>query len=173
MGYDAVGPGLAGATKEMVMAINANSLVLAKDLELPPGAILYSNGAWRLRVHLEENGKQYEGTVALTGERPGEYGHLEYPSSCLAIPKAVSLEVRVVGAPDGPGEAPFGSLAWGPNGVSLVGFVRGPFWVTFSGLESNDLPILKDFHAKHWEMWAVDGNGDEVGGAPLFTVKID
>lgn len=111
------------------MPISTSSLVLADDLHLPHSSLLHSGEAWHLRVHLEENGKEYEGTIALTGAKPGEYRHLEFPSKCLAIPFATRLESRVIGDISGPGKAPFGSLLWGNNGVSVVGFVRGAFLV--------------------------------------------
>lgn len=154
------------------MPINTKSLVLADDLHLPPGTILYSGEAWHLRVHLEENGKEYEGTIALTGARPGEYRHLDFPSKCLAIPLATRLESRVIGEISGPGKAPFGSLLWGKNGVSVVGYVRGAFLVHLSGLESEDRVSEKDFYARQWGFWIVDGNGQDVGEGPLFTVNI-
>lgn len=172
MGYDALGPGLAGAAKEMVMSISASSLVLADDLQLPAGALLYSGDAWHLRVHLEENGKEYEGTVALTGAKPGEYRHLDFSSKCLAVPLSVRLEIRVIGEISGPGKAPYGSILWGKNGVSLVGFVRGAFLVHLNGLESADRASEKDFYARQWGFWIVDGNGQDVGDGPLFTVNI-
>ncbi|WP_164241928.1 hypothetical protein [Stenotrophomonas maltophilia] len=154
------------------MPINTSSLVLSDDLQLPAGAILYSGDAWHLRVHLEENGRKYEGTVALTGAKPGEYRHLDFSSTCLAIPLGVRLESRVIGEIAGPGIAPHGSLLWGRNGVSLVGFVRRAFLVHLNGLESEDRVSEKDFYAKQWGFWVVDGNGQDVGEGPLFTVNI-
>ncbi|MDV6189873.1 hypothetical protein RYH75_11470 [Stenotrophomonas geniculata] len=72
MGYDALGPGLAGATKEMVMQVAKEFEIVPLD-ETSPGDILQMNGCWAIRLDndyaLYLNGK-HEGVVEIVVPRP-------------------------------------------------------------------------------------------------------
>jgi len=155
----------------MVMATKASAYVLAKDYDLLPGTILNSGKQWFLRTHLEENHNKYEGIIALTGDRPGEYQHLHNPSQCIAIPQAITLEARVIGDLAGPGRPPHGALVWGLGGLSIAGIFGGNFFVKLDGLEADDVLRDKSFYATKWGMWIVDGDGNALDEEPLFTVK--
>lgn len=151
--------------------MKASNMVLAKDLELQPGTLLHSGKGWHLRVHLEENYDKFEGAISLAPDTLGEYSHLENASSCLALLPRVQLEARIIGDLQGPGLAPPGSLAWGVSGLSIVAVVRNRLFVGLNGLESDDISRDKHFFAPHWGLWVVDGDGKDVYGAPLLTVK--
>jgi len=88
------GPGLAGATKEMVMSYPADVLIPADVEELAEGTLLYAQEAWWLRCSLVGSLGVVSKVLALTGSRAGQMTMFSN-SEVLALNSAYGWEIRV------------------------------------------------------------------------------
>lgn len=178
MGYDAMGPGLAGATKEMVMSYPADAFIRSTGTQAHLGSLMFLRGGWVLSARFETPQAPSERTLVLTGPDAGKiYGRFVEHGLCTA--PDVSVEVRIASLDQineersHPGPA---SIVIHDDGrPQLWGHIAGSpvhrYGFTLDGqpLQKEDHELSPFIQFKSYEVW-LRREGKLLSDKPLFTV---
>lgn len=155
------------------MAIETAAFVLGKDIDSELGTIYFSDSTWFLRVRLEELGRFYEGSIALTGDERGAFRSVDFGSTCLRLAPGLQFIAKTIGSPTGPAKAPVGALAWSEHGLRFVaGKADSPFSIAFDGTTVGGLHPSKAFFTTHWGLWVANLDGQAISDEPAFVVQL-
>ncbi|HIE3891669.1 TPA: hypothetical protein ACXNG6_000162 [Stenotrophomonas maltophilia] len=178
MGYDAVGPGLAGATKEMVMSFPIDVLCPASANDLAQGSLMYAGDSWWLRLDLtDEDDRILPRILALTGSRLGQITMLSNPT-VSAVNSKYGWEFRINDPmATEPNISSIGAITIGENGTIGIwahayGDVTDVHCISPGGYEISDESVRKPSYVKYgnFEVWLIDKKtGSTIGDRPLFT----
>jgi hypothetical protein len=172
MGYDALGPGLAGATKETVMSYPIDALKSARADQLRPGAFFFDgHGQWFLSAQRAD--RQTVGAIRLTRRGEALLGsYIPDPhGEAFAVSEPYTVQIAVDDYSEMVTDGQFlGSiLAGSPNTIFAAENDRALF--SLDGLEQGDgAPTSRRWRFLRWSGWLVDEHGRRVGNQPLFTV---
>ncbi len=175
MGYDALGPGLAGAAKEMVMSYPVNAFVRCSCDKAPDGALLFVRDYWTMAARVNLGNQSDPKTLVLTGDDAGSvYGRFIDEGLCTA--PGVVAEFRIPRpeeiVTDGSRLARAG-LAITENGSAVIwGHTLGAegFRAGF-GPDGQSVPQAdsRPYFYRHYEVW-LTRDGKDLSDAPLFVV---
>ncbi|MFV7424015.1 hypothetical protein ACNPNN_13180 [Stenotrophomonas geniculata] len=178
MGYDALGPGLAGATKEMVMSYPADAFARARPAEAPEGGLVFLRGMWTFNAVAGTAEMPKRKSLILTGPEAGRvYDALL--NQGLSTAPGVEVEIRIpdptTRVDDGRAPAPRAVVVpadgkpefWGHHPNSE--FERYGFKLDGSlvpGEEHEHVPFV---YFTHYEVW-LKRDGKLLSDKPLFVV---
>lgn len=171
------GPGLAGATKEMVMSYPADVLIPANVEELAEGTLLYAHEAWWLRCSLTGSLGVVSKVLALTGPRAGQMTMFSN-SEVLALNSDYGWEIRVEHPLHFDLESsPLAAVSVGQAGaVGIWGHIYGDesavFCISPQGKEVPSVLIPWDAKVRHrsFNVWVTDKKTKQaIGDLSLFS----
>jgi len=168
MGYDAMGPGLAGATKEMVMSVPLHSFERIRTSEASTGDLIYILNGWWLRLESEDG--DYARGLALTGPEAGKVARW---------PEASGLRIahgngwQVLATVGSPATGKFPAVTVGEEGVTFHGYLWNipeiHYAFTAHGQEVAALRGTWEFISQ-FSVWLTADDGRPLGSDPVFTV---
>lgn len=177
MGYDALGPGLAGATKEMVMSFPIRAFVKSTAEASPKGGLFYAGGNWWFRSESIVPTGTRQNILALTGPQSGSIGRADN-SPGLTLAEGYSWDLRIKDPQDSAfsdGPRPGTIVVNDGGGVEFWGHIIGvPEHRHGFDVLGDQVPMYNEadgrpyLHYRSYEVWLLDQNGNLVGGKPIF-----
>jgi hypothetical protein len=179
MGYDALGPGLARAAKEMVMSYPADAFVRVKAADAPRGALVYIRDFWFLSTEIVLPAGQKRKSLVLTGEQSGVL-HGEFPDTGISTAPGIEVQVRIhdpqARVSDGSYPQP-GNLVIPPSGAPQIWsrlpdseFYRRGFTINGEPVDGEDHDHQPFIYFKKYEVWLLR-EGRALVDRPLFSVS--
>ncbi|MFK3847725.1 hypothetical protein [Stenotrophomonas sp. NPDC078853] len=153
------------------MAIKASAFVVGKDLDVPLGGLLQSEGVWYVRAQIKTGDALLDVAIAISGENLGDTLQLNNAASCVHLAEGLRVEYRVSDIIGGPGKPPNGALAWSVDGKEQAVSFNGSY-VTAEGTESKKCSKEHAFYSLNWGAWLVDAEGKDVAREALFFNQI-
>ena len=175
MGYDAMGPGLAGATKEMVMSYSLDAFEYRDFSELEPGTVFADErGRWYMAARLLGRNE----TMALrldSGEHDNGIGDLIANVServfAVAKPYGTSIYVDDLFDLRRSTSGPFPGCIMLASPLAIFGFGHERRMIGLNGYEIDEGSVHRE-RARYlkWSVWLVDADRKKVGDSPLVSI---
>lgn len=179
MGYDALGPGLAGAAKEMVMSYPADAFVRVKAAEAKKGSLVFVRDFWMLSTEIVLPTGPKKKSLIISG---GEAGYLYNAFSDIGIATAEGIEIQVrlrhpqERVSDGSYPQP-GKLVIPPSGGPQIWsrlpeseFHRRGFTLNGDLVEGEDHEHQPFVYFNSFEIWLLRG-GKSLSDSPLVSIE--